>query len=206
MKDEIWVDIKGYEGLYQVSNKGRVKSLNYNKTGEERVLINQPDKTGYLHVVIKGKIINVHRLVAEAFIPNPENKPCVDHINTIRSDNRVENLRWATTKENMNNEKTLEKFKGENNPFFGKHHTEETKQKMRVPKSEEAKRNMSKAREKRIVQLDKDMNFISEYSSAQRASEILGYHQGHINRCCNGKRKTHKGYIWMFFCRLFWHL
>ena len=120
MKDEIWVDIKGYEGLYQVSNKGRVKSLNYNKTGEERVLINQPDKTGYLHVVIKGKIINVHRLVAEAFIPNPENKPCVDHINTIRGDNRVENLRWATTKENMNNEKTLEKFKGENNPFFWK--------------------------------------------------------------------------------------
>ena len=111
MEEEVWKPIKDYEGLYEISNLGRVKSLNYGGTG-------------------KGKILKVHRLVAEAFIPNPGNKPCVDHINTIKNDNRVENLRWVTYKENSNNEKTLEKFKGENHHFFGKHHTEETKQKM----------------------------------------------------------------------------
>ena len=109
----------------------------------------------YLSVALRmngvQKRINVHKLVAEAFIPNPENLPCIDHINTIRTDNRVENLRWVTHKENMNNpitkqkmiesgrkkvftdehkKKISEALKGENAPLYGKNHTEESKKKM----------------------------------------------------------------------------
>ena len=101
---EIWKDVVGYEGLYQVSNMGRVKSLNY---GRERILKASDNGSGYLYVALckKGKYKNflVHRLVAMVFISNPENKPCIDHIDTNKRNNKVENLRWVTHEENMNN-------------------------------------------------------------------------------------------------------
>ena len=101
---EIWKDIKGYEGIYQVSNLGRIKSLKY---GKEVIMKPKPNTHGYIRVSItmhnKKKSIAVHRLVAETFIPNPDNKPCIDHINTNRADNRVENLRWVTYSENSYN-------------------------------------------------------------------------------------------------------
>lgn len=98
MKEE-WRDIKGYEGKYQVSNLGRVKGLektvstwNAYKTLYERVLKIYVTYNGYLKVVLQGKTKLIHRLVAEAFIPNPENKPQVNHKNEVKQDNRVENL------------------------------------------------------------------------------------------------------------------
>ena len=107
---EVWKDIRGYEGLYQVSNLGRVKSLNYKRTGKERILKITKDRNGYYLVNLrknnKTKMFKVHYLVADNFIPNPYNKPEIDHINTNPSDNRVENLRWATREENCNNELT----------------------------------------------------------------------------------------------------
>lgn len=104
--NEVWKSIDGYEN-YMISNLGRVKSLNYNHTGEERVLRCGANKDGY-HIVGlykngKRRMFRVNRLVAQTFIPNPENKPRVDHINTIRTDNRVDNLRWVTDTENSNN-------------------------------------------------------------------------------------------------------
>ena len=104
---EIWKDVEGYEGLYQVSNLGRIKSLRTN-----RILKNIKDKDGYEIIFFSihqnQKCFKIHRLVAEAFIPNPDNKPQVDHINSISDDNRAENLRWATPHENsMNNNTTL---------------------------------------------------------------------------------------------------
>ena len=82
---------------------------------------------------------------------------------------------------------------------FGFKHSKNTKDKMRKPKSEIARKNMSRTRSIKIVQLDKDMRLINTFNSSKEASEILGFDQGHINRCCNGKRKTHKGFMWMFY-------
>lgn len=145
--EEIWKDIQGYNGIYQVSNIGRVRSLDrYDIDKLDRkcfykgqILKQYYDTGGYLKVNLyknkKGKSYPVHKLVALAFIPNPENKPQIDHINTIRDDNRIENLRWVTPKENSNNPLTLqhssEAVKGDKNPFYGKTHTEETRQKLR---------------------------------------------------------------------------
>ena len=106
---EEWRDIEGYEGIYQISNEGRVKSLKYNKA---KILKYGINRNGYKYVVLSKdntpKLKKVYRLVAEAFIPNIDNKPCIDHCNTIRTDDRVCNLRWCTYKENMNNEITKE--------------------------------------------------------------------------------------------------
>ncbi len=100
---EIWHDIEGYEGLYQVSNKGRVKSL-YN--GSERILKLHDDGRGYLKAHLTkentSKHIRVHRLVANAFIPNPENKPQVNHKDENKKNNCVENLEWITHVDNCN--------------------------------------------------------------------------------------------------------
>ena len=100
---EQWRPIEGYEGLYEVSNLGRVKSL---KCGRERILKPQMKKKGYLQVGLrkegKYKMFKVHRLVAQAFIPNPEGLPQINHKDENPSNNRVENLEWCDSKYNNN--------------------------------------------------------------------------------------------------------
>ena len=221
MEEEIWKPIKDFEGYYEVSNIGRVRSLNYKRTGKGKILKNIEDYKGYLEVGLtkngKRKQFKVHRLVAEAFIPNPENKPCIDHINTVKSDNRVENLRWVTYKENSNNEKTLEKFKGENHHFFGKHHTEETKKKMSEAQkgennhmygkhhTEETKKKMSETQKgekgsmygktgekhpksKSVVQIDQTTNeVVKVWGSTREAERIGGFCHNATSECCKNK-------------------
>lgn len=103
MKKEYWKYIKGYEGLYQVSNFGRVKS---NKFGKERILKPFTNSTGYLLVSLckdgKVKAFTVHRLVAEAFIDNPDNLPQVNHRDENKLNNNVDNLEWCTNEYNIN--------------------------------------------------------------------------------------------------------
>lgn len=106
MKTEIWQPVKGYEGLYEVSNLGRIKSLNYNHTGKEKILKPANNGWGYLQIVLcrdgKVKHFKVHRLVAIAFLPNPEGLPEVNHKDENKSNNCVENLEWCDVKYNIN--------------------------------------------------------------------------------------------------------
>lgn len=103
--NEIWADIKGYEGKYQVSNKGRVKSLNYGNTGTEKLMRIANGRKGYKIICLtknnKRKSAKVHRLVAEAFIPNPYNFPTVNHKDEDKSNNCAENLEWCTFEYNI---------------------------------------------------------------------------------------------------------
>lgn len=177
--NEVWKDIKGFVGIYQVSNLGNVKSLeryvnNGHQLVNEKVLKPIINSLGYAKVTLykdgKRKIFSVHRLVAEAFIPNPENKPCIDHVNCIRSDNRLENLRWVTHSENNLNPLTLDKFKGwvgVNNKFS-----------------------------KSVIQFTKDGELIRKWDSIADVKRELGIEVSHIGACCTGKRKTAGGFKW----------
>lgn len=114
---EIWKDIIGYEGLYQISNLGRVKSLERSYfigrwkiktskvTVKEKILCKSTYKEGYNYVVLsKGpavKKFKIHRLIAIHFIPNPNNYPIINHINAVRDDNRIENIEWCTHSHNL---------------------------------------------------------------------------------------------------------
>lgn len=115
---ENWKDIKGYEGLYKVSSYGRIMTVRKNailcpaKTISNGLTVSL-SKNG------KSETRQVSRLVAAAFIPNPDNKPCVDHIDGVRFHNFVENLRWCTQTENMNYELAIRNKTKYNSPIEG---------------------------------------------------------------------------------------
>ena len=131
--EEVWKTVaKTLRREYKVSNKGRVKTINYKSNKREIMLKPRKDLKGYYYITIKvkdkRKNFLVHRLVALAFIDNPLNKPFIDHINTIKTDNRVQNLRWVTQTENMNNELTRKRISEKHR---NKAHSEEHKRKIR---------------------------------------------------------------------------
>ena len=101
---ETWKAISGYEGLYEVSDLGRVKSLNYNRTGMENILKPGTNHKGYLHVSLYKdghvKTVKVHRLVAESFIPNPQGLETVNHKDEVKTNNTVTNLEWMSRADN----------------------------------------------------------------------------------------------------------
>ena len=190
---EVWKDIVGYEGFYQISNIGRVRSLdriikyrdgrvNHTKGRIIKPFINT---TGYKTVLLikerskKHKLI--HRLIAEMFIPNPYNKPCIDHINRVRTDNRIQNLRWVTHKENMNNELTKKHLRVAHR---GRKATEETKMKLREINT----------RNKRVLCVETGIVYISTME-AGRQTQIC---PSSIVECCNGKRKSAGKFHWRY--------
>lgn len=169
--EEIWKVIEGHPN-YMVSNQGRVKSLNYRNTKQEMILKCNTDTNGYKYININGKCPKIHRLVAEAFIPNPENKPCIDHINTDRTDCRVENLRFVTTKENSNNPLTL------------KHYSN-------------SRKGCKNSNHRGVIQFDLNGNFLKEWDCIADAERELNIPHK-ITLVCQGKRKSTCGYKWAY--------
>lgn len=189
--NEIWKDIKGYENLYQISNMGRVKSLdridNNNHHKKEQILKIKEYK-GYCYIKLSkcGKQTQflLHRLVAENFIPNPENKPCIDHINTDKTDNRVENLRWVTQKENVNNPISISKMKKN-------HHLKNTFG---------AEHPLSKP----ILQFTLDGKLVRKWDCTADVERELGFKNSYISLCCNSKKQKAYGYKWCFYYKGIW--
>ena len=213
MKEE-WKDVKDYEGLYQVSNLGRVKSVERMKwsglnggcyvTVPERILKTIKDKYGYLTVNLckdsKMKTYKVHRLVATAFLDNPNNLPMINHKNEIKSDNHVDNLEWCDASYNANygtrnqrvGEKVAEKLRGRN---LSEEHKKKISERMRGRKlPEEQIKNMSKP----VFSVDRETGLIMWWASAMEAERITGIYHGSIIRCCRGERKSAGGFYWLY--------
>ena len=188
---EIWKPVVGYENLYEVSNLGRVKSLNYKRSNKEKILKNNLGLNGYYRVTLhrgQRRQCLVHKLVAEAFIPNPENKKFIDHINTIRTDNRVDNLKFVTMTENNNNPITKSKMSlaATKRPPIN----EETRKKIIAL----CFRRKSKNRARAVVCLDTGVTYESQHA-AERATGIPA---NKISMICNGLRYHHKNTHWRF--------
>ena len=211
---EVWRDIPNYEGLYQISNYGRVQSFERNGT-KGGILKSAKTKLGYMRVNLcknnLHKSFSVHRLVALVFIPNPDNLPCVNHKDENKENNHVENLEFCSYIYNVNygsrNERASkilsEKYSGENHNWYGKHHTEESKQKISEAHkgkklTEETKQKLKDYFSKPILQYTKEGVFIKEWESGKQASEILNINYCGINNCCNGRTQSSGGFIWKY--------
>lgn len=173
MEEETWKDIKNYEELYQISNYGRVKS--FYKNGNFKIL-KGAIKKGYHQVALakNKKIIykNVHRLVAETFIPNTENKPQVNHIDGNKLNNKANNLEWCTGSENM-----IHAYKhGLEKPLYAKENP----------------------RAKKVKQYDLNGNYIKTYYGVKEAGRINNINPRDISKCCKNIRKQVGGYKWTY--------
>ena len=174
-----------YEGLYKVSNLGRILSLNYRNTGKPGLMTPFENGKGYFQVKLwkngEYKKCYVHRLIAQTFLPNPENKPCINHkiegekgktMNFVffnedgSVDEEKSTIEWATYKENNDYETRNERI--------------------------------AKAMSKKVLQLSLTGELIREWESTMECGRN-GFHQGAVAECCQGKRKTHKGFRWMYY-------
>lgn len=163
--EELWKDIKEYEGLYQISNLGRIK----NKKGK---ILKLPIKKGYYQIRLskngKKKGYQVHRLVAIAFIPNPNNFPQINHKDENKLNNIVNNLEWCSIAYNNTFGTRLE----------------------RVSNSNKLRRE--------VVKYDLEGNFITQYKSVTEAGRKNNTCPSSISECCRGKQETSKGYVYKF--------
>lgn len=166
--NEIWKDIEGYEGLYQISSKGRVKSLGNGSSGnsKEKILKSNKNEYGYLRVNLwkEGKRENhkIHRLVATAFLPNPNNLLEINHKDEDKTNNKVDNLEWCNRKYNTN---------------YG---------------------TRNKRISKPILQFTINGEFIRKWNSATQVERELGINQGNITSCCKGRQKTAGNFRWCY--------
>ena len=170
--NEEWRAVKGYEGLYEVSNTGKVRSLNYKgKTGYVREMCLKKHPDGYRQVQISRQGFNeticVHRLVAEAFLPNQRGLPQINHIDYDKTNNNVTNLEWCDPSRNTK-------------------HSWENPTRKRAYRAE------------KIAQYALDGRLIAIWENCISVKNELGYHQTSIWECCEGKRHTAYGFIWRY--------
>ena len=177
---EIWKDIKGYEGIYQVSNKGNVRSLDRTVITKENKVRSLKGKLlkpatithGYLGVNLCNKSYRVHRLVAEAFIPNPNNLPIINHLDEDKTNNCVDNLQWCTSQENNTYGTRLQKA------------------------SDSMKKKENHGLNEQIIEMIKNQNkkvlcvtTNKVFDSIKEASEFYNVSRTGISGCCKGKFK-----------------
>lgn len=171
--NEIWKDVKDYEGIYEVSSYGKVRNV-----VDKHILKPGLTSKGYYNVILcKNKLhkgISIHRLVALNFIPNPENKKQVNYINGIKTDNRVENLEWTTASENIKHS-----YKMGLQP---------------IKWNEQIKEKIAKNHRKKIKNLDKNLIF----NSITEASKICNISFSCISNCLHKRIDTAGGYHWEF--------
>lgn len=188
---EIWKDIEGYEGLYQVSNLGRIKSF---KTSKPKIMKNQSDNRGYLQIGLikdkKRKNFKIHRLVAEAFIENEFKKPQINHINEDKTDNRAINLEWVNQSENINYGSCQIRRRLK---IIGKKKKNSTEI---ARKMIETKIKNNTLNNKRIPVKCLDENI--KFNSTKEAAEYFGIRASEITACCRGKRKSCGGHRWEY--------
>lgn len=178
--NEIWKDVVGYEGYYQISNLGRVKSVERycrNKLVglqlvKEKIRKTTSTTAGYEYVVLakkgKNKTCLIHRLVAEAFLPNPNNLKCVNHKDENPHNNNVDNLEWCTY--------------AYNNTYKDIH----------------LRRNLDNIARK-IIQYDLDMNEIKRWNTISEAAKFYNTYSSNIIKCCRGERNHVVGFKWRFY-------
>lgn len=174
---EIWKDVSGFEGLYKISNFGRVMSLNYKRIGISQIRVPRTDKGGYLYVNLhknnKTKSMKIHRLVASAFLPNPQGLPQINHIDEDKLNNCLWNLEWCNASYNN-------KYGTRTRKVLDSH-----------------KRNGSSKAEKPVVQMDKQGNTIAEFISISEAARQMGVSRESLRDAALGYSKTCKGFIWI---------
>lgn len=173
------LQIKGFPEYY-VTDTGDVYSRNYKNTGRIKKMSPVKRSDGYLRLMLKGKGYYIHRLVAEAFIPNTDKKAQVNHKNGDKTDNRVENLEWCTRSENVRHAYDVLHRKA---PYQGKLGKKDPKARI-------------------VQQIDKQGNIVAEYYGIGEVERKLKISRSNISECCLGKRKTARGFEWRYKKRL----
>ena len=180
--NEVWKDVVGYEGLYEVSDIGNVRSVNWGKRGYSKNLYLKPHNKGYLQVELfkngNRKMFMVHRLVAQAFLENNDNLPLVNHKDENKENNRADNLEWCNNSYNVCYS-------------LNKHG-------IATGKRPKVTRHNSKRTELKVVQITMDGKTVREWENSRAVFLNTGMSDWSISECCRGKRKTAYGYIWRY--------
>lgn len=193
--NEIWKPIKNFEGYYEISNLGNVRSVDRFLKQKDHLIFRKSclkktriDANGYVTVTLcknrKSITKYIHKLLADAFLPNPENKPYIDHINTIKTDNSLSNLRWVTAKENSNNPITIQHFIQDASNKNSIHERLITR-----------KQNHAKTGPKTIYQYTLFGKFVKEHFSIAEASRYINGSPSYIRKHLNSNKIVY-GFIW----------